>query len=318
MRRGLTTVLSIAAVLAITSGAIGAVHHRGSPAQVARLTKQVSHLQAQLRGMKRARDTATASLVATAASLQSSQEQLGAADQQIAIQQGQMDNLQIQIGTLQHIVGDLQDQVTSLHGQVTSLQTQLDDIPAPSAVAVQQVQHEVAWAQSDNDPRSAGELTALSAMNYVAGHVSTAEYGYLEITGGTLPKANADSILGAQAGICGHASVAFATIMSELGYPVRSAQFYFDTPAGDPDSHIAVEVQYDGAWHFFDPTFGVYWTDTNGDVMSITDVRAGGGTEHKDDAAFTNVIEDPWFNGDDSAFLTDPATDFVIGAEPLP
>ena len=35
-----------------------------------------------------------------------------------------------------------------------------------------------------------------------------------------------------------------------------------------PDGHVAVEVQYDGGWHFFDPTYGQFWTDSSGKVLS--------------------------------------------------
>lgn len=319
MRKVLTTVLAICAILAITSGALAAKHASSAQGRSARLARVVAHLRRQLHTVTLARNTWKSSAAATTAALQSSQEQLGTADQQIASLQGQIGNLQIQVGSLQDEAASLQEQGASLQGQVTSLQGQLASSapPPPSAAAIKQVQDEVAWAQAGSDPRPTGELDALSAMNYVVGHVSTAEYGYLEITGGTLPDPTTDSILGSHAGICGQATIAFAGIMSQLGLQVRSAQFYFDAPGSVPDSHIAVEVYYAGGWHFYDPTFGVYWTDVNGGAMSITDVRVAGGTEHKDTASFTNVVEDPWFNGDDTAFLTDPSTDVVIGADPL-
>jgi hypothetical protein len=211
-------------------------------------------------------------------------------------------------------------ELVASQAQAAALQAKFDAIPTPLAVAEEQVRREVAWAEyADKDtgtPFSDGQLVGLSAMNYVLGHVSVGAYGYLELFGGAqLPTSKPDSILGTQAGICGHAALTFAAIVQHFGYSVRSVQFFYTTPDGTPDSHIADEVYYDGRWHFLDPTFGVYWTDGNGNALAITDARASGGTEHKDDVSFTNLIEDPWYAGDDTAFETDPATTVVLDGQ---
>lgn len=280
----------LAAVTAATAAAA-----RPNP-KVVRLTKEVRVLEHRLRNMATARNTLKTSLEqanAQNAGLESQAAGLGASLQQRTSERD------------------------AALARVSSLQAQLAAIPTPTAVALQQVQREVYWAQAVTDPHSAGALTSLSAMNYVAGHVSTGAYGYLELKGLPLPNSDPDVILGTQAGICGHAVIAFATIMEDLGYSVQSVQFYWTLPDGTPDSHIAVEVFYDGGWHYFDPTFGLYWTDASGNVLSITDERTSVGIEHKDDVAFTNLIEDPWFAGDDTAFETDPATTVDIDADPL-
>jgi transglutaminase superfamily protein len=186
---------------------------------------------------------------------------------------------------------------------------------------VDQVRREVAWGLT-NSSYSIGALTALSAMNYTVGHVSVGAYGYLLMMGLPLPgpagNPTPNSILGLQAGICGHAALTFAAIVKHFGYPVRSVQFWYTYPDGvTPDSHIAAEVFYDGAWHFFDPTFGVFWTDIGGNVESIDDVRTNGGTRVADTASFTNLIEDPAWGGDASAFVTDPLTRVVIDGQPF-
>ena len=156
-------------------------------------------------------------------------------------------------------------------------------------------------------------------MEYVAGHVSASAYGYLTVWGLPLPSATPDSILAVQAGICGHAALTFAAIVKALGYPVRSVQFYYtdpDGPAGPgtADSHIADEVYYDAAWHYFDPTFGNYFED-NGNVLSITDAQSLG-HEVKDLSSFTNLAED-YFYGNGTAFETDPATEIVLDGQPF-
>ncbi len=255
--------------------------------------------------MTATRNKAKASLRTARSSLQSSQKQLGAANQQIA--------------SLQALVTQRASERDAALQQAAALQVELAAVPQPLALAEEQVRREVGWAEygykANGTPYSDGRLIALAAMNYVVGHVSTGAYGYLEAFGGALPTSKPDSILGTQAGICGHAALTLAAIIQHFGYSVRSVQFYYTTPDGSPDSHIAAEVFYDGGWHYFDPTFGVFWTEPAGGVLGITDTRAGGGTEHKDDVSFTNLVEDPWFAGDDTAFETDQTTMVVIDGQ---
>jgi hypothetical protein len=217
----------------------------------------------------------------------------------------------------------------ALHQQVLQLQTTLDQArsqlhtaqlalrgPSPLEIAVQQVKHEVAYAQGVG--YSKGQLTAEAAMDYVAGHVSDTEYGYLETSHKAVPPPSANRTLVAQAGICTGAAVTLGEIVHRLGYKVRSVNFYYDDlpPNVVPDGHVAVEVQYDGGWHFFDPTYGLFWTDASGNVLSVAQVRAGEGTLQKNVAAFTNVFEDAVF-GNDAWFITDPKTTLAYYATKL-
>jgi hypothetical protein len=326
MKRVLTVLAALAAVLAIVSGAGAA----GSPRQhrIARLERAIGHLRVQrdsARAAFRMEREKVISLETQAGSLQA--EVAGLTSQNAAFK-GQVASLTSQNGSLETTLAQRTSERDAARKQAAALQAQLDAIPAPLAVAVEQVGREVAWAQhgtsgstwAPHGPSadSTGQLTALSAMNYVVGHVSASAYGYLEVTGGALPAATPDAVLAAQAGFCGSAALTFAALVKRFGYAVRSVQFHFKTPDGAPDNHIAVEVYYDDAWHYFDPTFGVFWTNADGDdVLSIADVRAGAGVEHKDAAAFTNLLEDPWFNGDDVAFETGPATDVEIDQQPF-
>ena len=190
-------------------------------------------------------------------------------------------------------------------------------ITTPLAVAIKHVRHEVQWAQGSTTAPLGGQLVAQAAMDYVVGHVSTGAYGYLELVHGETPGGpdlpsyyeSVNMILATQVGICVQAERTFAAIVKALGFRVRDIGFDFIDPNGEPDAHAAAEVYYDGSWHFFDPTFGQFWTDTGGKVLSIADIRASGGIEHRDDASFTNVIEDTAFpTGDDTWFETDPST----------
>ena len=231
-------------------------------------------------------------------------------------------SLRTQLATSQTQVESLQSQlaqstadVSSALATVTSLRARIAAIPTPLSLAFEQVQREVAWATGSSSLPH-GELVAMSALDYAYSHVSVGAYGYLEAAGSAYWQGIQDPnfILSQQAGVCGQTMSVFAAIVEHFGYPVRSVQFVYTDRDGTPNAqHIAGEVYYDGAWHFFDPTFATFWKDSTGNVLSITDARNGGGTQGKDSLTFTNLIEDPLFGGDDSWFETDPTTAVGIG-----
>lgn len=214
-------------------------------------------------------------------------------------------------------VGELGRQVSRLQHTLNAARTQLRraqselGTPSPLAVAFEQVRREYAYVKAGLPEYSRGQLISEAAMDYVAGHVSDTAYGYIELFDGKakVPSPTPNSALGTQAGICTGAAVTFGTIVHHFGLKVRSVNFYYDDPPpySTPDGHVAVEVWYDGGWHYFDPTYGLFWTDASGHVLSIDEARAGLGSLQKNAAAFTNVFEDAVF-GDDAWFLTDPTT----------
>jgi hypothetical protein len=225
--------------------------------------------------------------------------------------------MQVQLAQLQRTVNEAKAQLGSAEAQSRALRARVDAIPPPVAVAVEQVRREVAYVRGGLAQYSRGQLISEAAMDYVAGHVSDTAFGYLEMVHGTLPH-TANGALRTQAGICTEAAVTFATIVHRFGFAVRSVDFnYVDPlPIGTPDGHTAVEVRYNGGWHFFDPTYALFWTDANGGVLSIASVRAGLGALQKNIASFTNVFETGVL-GNDTWFETDPATGIVIGKTKL-
>lgn len=289
--------LAVVAVLGITTfiAAAPASANRPNPqrAKISRLVHQNRVLRHRLANMTLDRNRVRASL-ATAQS-------------QIMAFQGQLASTQATLTqrTLQR---------DAALAQAASLRAQITAIPTPLAVAIEQVRREVVWAGAAF-PK--GQLVATSAMNYVEGHVSTGAFGYLVMNSLPVPIWQVNAVLGAQAGICGTQVRVFAAIVTRLGYPVRSVEFYWTLTDGTPDNHIAAEVYYDGGWHYFDSTFGAYWADGSGNILSVTDARAGLGTERKDVSSFTNLIEDGWFGGDDTSFMTDPATTVILGGRAL-
>src|SRR5919198_546420 len=114
-------------------------------------------------------------------------------------------------------------------------------------------------------------IVAQAALSYVVGHVSAPAYGYMNKTLGIRPQPTAEGVLTVGAGICGHAALTFAAIVKRFKIPVRSVQFYY---ADGVNNHIADEVFYAGAWHYFDPTWGAVYEDAGGHVLSIDEARA--------------------------------------------
>lgn len=267
---------ALLAVAALAVPAAGALSRRQPPPRVAS-----QRLQAELRRTQATLARATSEL---------SRAQLSQLRRTLAVAKAQL--------------GAAEAHSAALHAQIAAT-------PRPLAVAVSQVRHQVAWA----DGRAAhppGQLVAQAAMDYTVGHVSTGAFGYLELVKGPLPGYQPNRILGLQAGICGQAAWVFAAIVRQFGFHVRSVTFSYLDPNGSPDGHTAAEVSYGGSWHFFDPTYGQFWRDASGNVLSISQIRAGLGTRVKDLASFTNLVEDASL-GDDTWFVTQPSTETQIG-----
>jgi hypothetical protein len=221
------------------------------------------------------------------------------------------------VSRLQSQLRETQAALARARANLRRARSKLAAEPTPLEAAVRQVRLEVGWSKGFA-PSSypVGALTALAAMNYVATHVSSTTYAFaiprgLPLTKRRLkhPDSSANAILGAQAGECGYHVIAFRAIMRRLGYTVRVVSFgYHDPFTGQPGGHSSAEVRYDGGWHFFDPTYDVYWTNpTNGSVLSIAGERASAGVEHRDGILALNLFEDPLYSGNDVWFETDPA-----------
>jgi hypothetical protein len=219
-------------------------------------------------------------------------------------------------GTLHREVSELQRTLNEAKAQLKTAETELKT-PSPLQVALKQVSREYAYVKGGLSQYSRGQLISEAAMDYVAGHVSDTAYGYIETFDGTkkVPPPTPNASLGTQAGICTGAAVTFGTIVHHFGFTVRSVNFYYDDlpPSNAPDGHVAVEVRYDGGWHFFDPTYGLFWSDASGHVLPVSDVRAGLGSLQKNVAGFTNIFEDAVF-GNDAWFVTDPTTTLAYAA----
>lgn len=116
--------------------------------------------------------------------------------------------------------------------------------------------------------RSDPELLAIQAMRLVHSHVTPLEAAAYE------PKPIEQALLDGN-GQCGHQSQILADLLRMRGLRARQVGFRFDPPlpwtngAGHPlETHVGVEVAYDGHWHYFDPHYGTYWRGRGG-VMAL-------------------------------------------------
>lgn len=105
-------------------------------------------------------------------------------------------------------------------------------------------------------------LVSLAAMSYVVGHVSAAQYGYLETAHHALPQTPAEA-LAEQAGICGQAASTMLAILNHFHVRARRVAIYYSTPHTRVNGHTTVEVRFEGAWHWLDPTWGTVYVRPN-------------------------------------------------------
>lgn len=70
---------------------------------------------------------------------------------------------------------------------------------------------------------------------------------------------------------CGHLSAAMETLLATGGYRTRAVQLMDNSKP--PQTHVVVEVFYDGEWRLYDPTFGIKFLNKEGKVASYRQMR---------------------------------------------
>jgi hypothetical protein len=229
--------------------------------------------------------------------------------------------------TLRAQVGDLTASLTTrtaerdqANTQLTALRRQIASQPSALTQAIEHVRREVVYSeltlQRAGQSYSHGAIVAHAAMSYVVGHVSAPAYGYMNGLLGTRPKATANDVLDKGAGICGHAALTYAAIVKAFGLKVRSVQFYY---ADGVNNHITDEVHYDGAWHYYDPTWGAFYEDESGHVLSITEARGHPDPQsllRKDETLLWGWVWDR-AGGHPLGLETDPATRVELDRQPF-
>jgi hypothetical protein len=72
-------------------------------------------------------------------------------------------------------------------------------------------------------------------------------------------------------GYCSNLALAMAAITTAGNYPTRTVHLT-DSPRYT-FTHVTVEVYYDDAWHLYDPTYGIHYSDENGVAPSYRELR---------------------------------------------
>jgi hypothetical protein len=70
---------------------------------------------------------------------------------------------------------------------------------------------------------------------------------------------------------CSNLAFALAIICAAGGYPSRTIHTSDD--AQYTNTHVAMEVYYEDAWHLYDPTYGISFVNENGTVAGYKDLR---------------------------------------------
>lgn len=141
--------------------------------------------------------------------------------------------------------------------------------------AEQRIRENLQYVERVTDETPREYLVTLAVTSYVVGHVSAARYGFLNTIVGRPPTGTnraevAERALASGSGICGHAAAAAMELFARLGVTARQL-YTFDSDGG----HVTVETWYDGAWHWFDPTFGYFYRQPDVPkpaVLSLVDV----------------------------------------------
>jgi hypothetical protein len=70
---------------------------------------------------------------------------------------------------------------------------------------------------------------------------------------------------------CSNLAFAMAILCAAGGYPSRTIHTSDDPQYSN--THVAMEVYYDDAWHLYDPTYGISFADQNGRVAGYKELR---------------------------------------------
>lgn len=115
-------------------------------------------------------------------------------------------------------------------------------------------------AHADSDVEQVKLAVAYLALNMAPWTPDRRRESGLDING----------LLASDWGECGVRDVILHALFEEMGLKARRIGFDRVPIQG---GHVATEVLIDGRWLFFDATFGVYFTDDDGRILSIDEAR---------------------------------------------
>ena len=150
-------------------------------------------------------------------------------------------------------------------------------------------------------------------VHYVTGNASdpltlaeTLNAWIYESVGASGPEpTNVEDVANLLTGFCGWRANLMSALFDVIGIESRWVGFFNVPFVG---SHAGVELYIDNQWMFFDPTFGVYFTDANGDgpPLSLAEARADWR-----DVVVNKCTLDGWSGTFGDLNAIDPATDYA-------
>ena len=148
-------------------------------------------------------------------------------------------------------IGDLQFGINYLQGNMGALN---------NAVLAEKVEEICAGKNSD-------EEKAIAAAQWICENISNREYDYLTNN----VQHNTFGWFATRSGLCNSRAGIFVDMMGFLNLDARIMNLY-DFPLAQ-GGHSAAEVYYDGTWHFLDPTYGGYFKNQDGEIMSLEEMH---------------------------------------------
>lgn len=136
--------------------------------------------------------------------------------------------------------------------------------PTPAEIADQENRKYIReWAEKEFSP----ELRAKPLEFFAELTRRVATRTKLGFSKGDSQASFAANVVREQIGQCGETAAVVKTVAEEFGFPARYVNLNnFPKPGV---GHTQIEVWIDGAWHLFDPTFGVVYKDEKGRLLSF-------------------------------------------------
>ena len=184
--------------------------------------------------------------------------------------------------------------------------------------AVEVIRRQIGWFGATPSQYSREFLAAVATMNYVQSRVSPLNYSLLIQNRDKLPS-EPEAYLKSGAGICGGQVMTARAILNQLGIRNRPVEFYLHgkSPSGN-QSHIGIEVFYEGQWHFFDITWGTFFRHQEVESDKVLPIGEVLMAENAAALAVTNT-SDLWYQQwttaglDPFAYIKTTEKDVVVG-----
>jgi hypothetical protein len=150
-------------------------------------------------------------------------------------------------------------------------------------------------------------------MRWAHFNISVARYGYLSHVRQRPPRRlQLRDAIRLRAGLCQSISEMMVSILSALDVPARTVSMYWSTEHGEDRNHVGAEAYWLSAWHFFDPTWEVYFAapDDPFEVRSWEELMEGRPSVRRSNEADPGLMRYLACPEDPFAYLRAPRVEF--------